>query len=129
MNSLTPYLIFHGTCDEAMHFYADVFDGELVEKMTFGESPIDVPDEHAARIFNSEIRIGDIAIKASDDLPGHDVVAGSNVSLFIELKDRDEQMRVFERLAEGGKVLFPAEPNFGMLEDRYGIRWMLIHAE
>lgn len=129
MRSLTPYLIFHGQCDEAMRFYCEVFGGSMIEQMTFGDSPIPVPDEHANRIFNSEIRIGDIVIKASDDLPGHDVIPGSNVSLFVTLEDSAEQRRVFDLLSDGGKVLFPIEGHFGMLEDKYAIRWMLVQGE
>ena len=128
MKSLSPYLIFHGCCQEAMTFYADVFGGKLVEISTFAESPVPVPEEFGDRIFNSEIRIGEISIKASDDLPGHDVVVGSNVSLFVELQERSEQLRLMESLGDGGKVLFPADDKFGMVEDKYGIRWMLVHS-
>ncbi len=126
--NLTPYLIFPGTCQEAMSFYRDVFDGAITIMDTFGDSPVLVPDESASRIFNSEMKSGDICLKASDDLPGHPVARGGNVCLHVVFADESTKIRVFEAFAEGGKVLFPLDDNFGMLEDKYGIRWMVEHA-
>ena len=127
MNSLVPYLIFSGTCRDAMERYRDILGGEIVIMQTYGESPIPATDGDADRIFNSELRAGNICIKASDDLPSHPVTAGSNVCLFVDFPDEETKSKAFDGLAEGGKVLFPISENFGMLEDRFGIRWMVVH--
>jgi PhnB protein len=39
MAQLTPYLVFDGTCAEAMRFYQRTLGGKL-DLMTHGESPI-----------------------------------------------------------------------------------------
>ncbi len=62
---------------------------------------------------------------ASDDLPNNEVTIGSNFALFVTFSDKTEQERVFNKLSEGGKVLFPIKNNFGMLIDKYRIQWML----
>ena len=127
MSSIIPYLVFPGTCKEAMEFYKEALNGEITLLQTFGESPVDVPPESENRIFNAELKAGGILLKASDDLPGHDVTQGNNISLFTVFSDSTSKKGAFERLAEGGKVLFPLDENFGMLKDKYGMQWMFVH--
>ncbi len=59
MKSLNPYVMFSGNCREALTFYKECLDGEIVSMQTFAESPIPVPDDAKDRIFNSEFRAGD----------------------------------------------------------------------
>ncbi len=127
MTSLTPYIVFPGTCREAMEFYKESLNGEITLMQTFGDSPIDVPKESQNRIFNSELRAGDVHFKASDDLPNHEVIIGSNISLYVVFSDKQTKEEAFNKLSKGGKTLFPIEDNFGMLKDRYGVQWMLVH--
>jgi PhnB protein len=125
MKAIIPYLVFPGTCKEAMQFYASIFDGEITKMQAFDKAPMPVPKEFEHRIFDSELRAGSLILKASDDLPGYEVQLGSHVSLFTALPNSEAQARIFSDLAEGGQILFPLENNFGMLKDKYGIQWML----
>jgi PhnB protein len=125
MMKLNPYLMFSGNCREALTFYKDCLDGDIASIQTFADSPLDVPEEHGNRIFNSEFRAGDLFFMASDDLPNSQVTKGSNFALFVAFSEMEEQERVFGRLAEGGKVLFPLTNGFGMLADKFGIQWMV----
>lgn len=127
MKSLIPYLVFPGTCKEAMTFYSEIFNGEITLMNTFEDSPIPVPLEFKNRIFNSELIFGNIRIKASDDLPEHQVHPGTNISLHLVLENPINKKEIFNQLAQDGKVLFPIEDNFGMLKDKYGIQWMLVN--
>ena len=129
MSHLFPYLVYSGNCKEAMEFYAECLDGEIKFMQTFGESPIDVPEEAKNTIFNSELIAQGIRIKASDDLPGYEVKKGTNISLYISFPDEASKQTAFSRLAEGGKILFPIEDNFGMLTDKFGVQWMVVHGE
>jgi len=124
-HNLTPYLVFPGSCRTALEFYAECLNGEIVMLQTFAEASIDVPAELGERIFNAEFQAGGVHFKASDDMPGKEVAVGSNFALFVTFADQAEKERVFTRLSEGGTVLFPIEDNFGMLVDKFGIRWML----
>ena len=126
MKQVMPYLIFPGTCRDALTFYADCLGGKIASIQTVGESPLDnIPDEHKERIFDSEFRADAIQFKASDDMPGYDVASGSNFAMLVTFSDEAEQQDVFNKLAEGGQVQFPLENNFGMLTDKYQIQWML----
>ena len=125
MMKLNPYLMFSGNCKEALDFYTEQLDGEIVSMQTVADSPLDVPDEHKHRIFNSHFRAGDLFFMASDDLPDQPVVQGGNFALFVTFSEKEEQEKVFSGLSQGGKVLFPLENGFGMLADKFGIQWML----
>ena len=125
MKKLNPYLMFSGNCREALTFYQECLDGDIVSIQTFADSPLDVSEEHGHRIFNSEFRAGELFFMASDDLPDHQVTKGSNFAMFVVFSTREEQEGVFGRLSEGGKVLFPLNNGFGMLADKFGIQWMV----
>ena len=122
---LQPYLIFPGTCREAIHFYAETLGGAIDVIQTYGESHLEVPAEHAERVFNSVLSASGVTIRASDGEPGNDQRIGQNIALFLLCESSDEQERVFAALAEGGQVVFPLEGGFGMVEDRFEIRWMV----
>ena len=125
MKQVKPYLMFPGKCKEALTFYKECLNGEIAILQTYADSPIDVAEESKNRIFNSEFQADGINFMASDDLPNNKVTIGSNFALFVTFSDRAEHKRVFNKLSEGGKVLFPIENNFGMLIDKYRIQWML----
>ena len=127
MASLIPYIVFSGNCKEAMEYYAKIFNGKISSIQTFEESPIDVPSEFNKKIFDSELKAGNIHFKASDDLPNHQVTKGNNISLFVSFSDKDKRSKVFNTLAKEGKILFPLDENFGMLKDKYGIQWMIVN--
>ncbi len=51
-------------------------------------------------------------------------------SLALSVPDETEANRVFAALASGGKVRMPLtktfwSPRFGMVEDRFGLGWMI----
>lgn len=125
MMHLKPYLIFPGTCKEALTFYATCLGGDIVLLQTYADSPLDVNESHGDRIFNAEVQAGDVAFMASDNLPDQELIAGTNFALFVAFGGAEKQKQVFEALGEGGHVMMPLNEGFGMLEDRYKVRWML----
>ena len=51
-------------------------------------------------------------------------------SLSIVVPDEEKAESIFNALANGGKITMPLEktfwaPKFGMLEDRFGVGWMV----
>lgn len=129
MEALVPYLVFPGTCKQAMEYYAGIFGGRITVLQTFKESPINVPEALQNRIFNSEVKAGKICIKASDDLPNHQVTVGSNMSLYLVFNNREEHVMVFNSLKAEGKVLFPINDGFAMVKDKFNVQWMLVYKE
>ena len=128
---LAPYLFFDGTCEEALAFYADVLGGKIAEINRFADSPLgeSMPPEHRDRIMHATfIAPGGMTLMASDGNDAHGEMRRASLSL--AMSDRGEGARVFSALAAGGTVTMPYTKqfwgaSFGVLVDRYGIRWMV----
>jgi len=117
--------MFPGTCREALDFYAGAFGGEIEHLQTVGESPLPASPEDADRIFNAVFAAGQLRFRASDGAPGNDPRVGHNFAMFVSCRGADQQREVFTALADGGRILFPLNEGFAMIEDRFEIRWMI----
>ena len=127
-----PYFSFPGTARQAMEFYHSIFGGELTAH-TFGEFGAVVDDDPARDgIMHTAITGGLIDLAASDYderfCDGNPLVNGNHVQISLWGDDHDEGRRLFERLAEGGAVEMPFEPQvwgdtYGGCIDRYGQSW------
>lgn len=128
---LNPYLLFNGQCEEAFKYYERVLGGKITAILLHEGSPgaSHVPPEWGKKVMHAHMTVGDQVLMGSDAPPGYyQPPAGFSVS--IQLKDAKEGERIFNALAEGGKVKMPfAETfwaaRFGMLTDRFGIPWMI----
>lgn len=127
-----PYLFFGGSCEEAIEFYRTALGAEVVMLTRFKESPEPqpgLPDCFGDKVMHASIRIGETMLMASDGrCEGKPDFEG--FSLSITVPDEAEADRVFKALSEGGLVTMPLEktfwaPKFGMLQDRFGVGWMV----
>jgi PhnB protein len=128
---INPYLVFDGTCETAFRFYHQVLGGELGDMLTFAGSPIaaEVPPELGDKIMHTQLTFGDWGIMGSDCMPSqYETPQGFSVSL--QIADPAEAERVFNALAEGGKIQMPLAETFwakrfGMAIDKFGTPWMI----
>lgn len=128
---MQPYLFFNGRCEEALDFYRRALGAEIVMLSRFGESPEPgmAGPGNENKIMHASFRIGQTLVMASDGrCEGGMKFEG--FSLAISPRDEAEAERVFMALADGGKVETPLtktfwSPKFGMLEDRFGVGWMV----
>lgn len=130
--SVQPYLFFGGRCEEALEFYRTTIGAEVQMLMRFSESPEPHPGLAARnenKIMHACFRVGSSSIMASDGrCQGNPNFDGFTLS--ITVPDEAEAERVFNALAEGGKVEMPLSttfwaPKFGILEDQFGLGWMV----
>lgn len=126
---LYAYLGFKGNCEEALNFYKEALDGEILRLGRYGESQMETADELKDKIMHARLQFGDTLIMFSDMMGENEADAGSMISLSIECDTLDQLEKVFPKMAEGGKVTMPLQDQFwgarfGMLTDKYGIHWM-----
>lgn len=129
MIGVQPYLNFNGNCEEAINFYKDALDGEILFMQRYGESPMQGMSGDD-KVMHCTLKIGDTHIMASDNPENMPASAGSNISLAIGLNDKDKARKYFDNLAQGGNVTMPLDKTFwaeafGMLTDKFGINWMV----
>lgn len=134
--AIDVYLTFNGNCREAAEFYAEVFETEKPEIMTFGESPQNpdyvLPEEAKDLVLHTRLNINGSNVMFSDTFPGSPFVAGNNISLAFVSKDEDKVKSAFNALKEGGKVSMDLQETFwskcyGSLRDKFGIEWQFSH--
>ena len=127
-----PYLFFGGRCEEALEFYRTALGAEVQMLMHYKESPEpnpSMPDCFEEKVMHASFRIGETRLMASDGMcDGKANFEG--FSLSITVPDESEADRVFAALSEDGLVTMPLTktfwaPKFGMLQDRFGVGWMV----
>ena len=105
---LCPYVNFHGRANEALEFYRSVFGGTI----------------HHGPSNQMRLDAEHVSIIATDGHPKYGPTAGDNMAIAAGGSDHEEMTRIFNGLAEGGRVKGPMNP-IGYLEDRYGINWIV----
>lgn len=125
------YLTFNGECEEAFSFYKQVFNAESLEINRYEGTPnINVPDEWKQKILHARLTLRNgIQLMGADTMYDKPVSFGENVSITLNFIIREDEIRVFDALSEGGTITMPLQETFwksyfGMLTDKYGIQWM-----
>lgn len=127
--TLEPYLNFPGTCEEALNFYQQCFQGEIVSLSYFDSAQMPVPDAYKKKVLHAVFKFGNATLMASDSLPDYPFTSGTNVSLSVNFDELAGMDAIFQHLAAGGRITMPLQDTFwgarfGMLTDQYGINWM-----
>ena len=129
---MNPYLTFEGNCAEAFEHYAKIFGGEIVFMETFRankEMTSKMPENKLDMVMHAQLKLGNSTLMASDN-PWDEPESIQGIQVQTSFDDFDEAKRVFESLAEGGKIKMPFEKTFwalgfGMLVDKFGVPWMV----
>ncbi|MDP4268261.1 MAG: glyoxalase/bleomycin resistance/extradiol dioxygenase family protein [Bacteroidota bacterium] len=126
---LKPYLTFNGNCEEALNFYRDCLNGEIVDKQYYENSLMQVPENYKRKILHAKINFGNNTLYMSDIMPDNKLITGNNISLSIEMTNLNYMETVFNKLSANGKVTMPIQNTFwgskyGILRDKFGINWM-----
>lgn len=137
MGRVSSYLNFAGQTEEAMSYYAQVFNAEAPRFMRFGDMPPmdgspELPAEAKDKVMNTEITILEgYVIRASDALDtfGQNLNVGNNTYICLDPETREEADRLYAALSEGGEASMPLEEQFwggyfGECVDKFGVQWM-----
>jgi PhnB protein len=132
------YLFFNGRCEEAIEFYRKALGAEVKMMMRFKENPEPmtegcgpdggtIPGEN---IMHASLKIGETEVMASDGT-GQGNPEFKGFSLSLTAASDAEAQRLFKALSDGGKVEMPMmktfyASSFGMVQDRFGVSWMVI---
>ncbi len=126
-------LKFDGNCQQALDFYTQVLGGKVTFTQHFsdgaqhgGEMSHIKEDKNC--ILDAYFVADKLDFMASDTIPGTPLVEGSNNALAISIDTLAEGKRIFDALANNGKVLMPFQKTFwalgfGGIIDQFGIMW------
>jgi len=129
-SKLNPYLNFNGNAREAMELYKSVFGGTMTMS-TYKEGGMTQNPAEENKIMHAMLETTNgITLMGADSPEGWEFVVGTNVSISLSGDDTAELSGYFEKLSQGGNIQEPLKQapwgdTFGMLTDKFGIRWMV----
>lgn len=130
--NIFPYLYFGSKCDEAIAFYRESLGATCPVLMRFKDAPPDMKCDPsmAERVMHAELRIGSSIVMVSDGRG--DECKFDGFGLTLNVGSAAEAVEKFNALAAGGAIAHPLQKtffaeNFGMVKDRYGISWLVVH--
>jgi PhnB protein len=130
---LTTYLNYGGNCEAAFRFYAEHLGGKIKEIVTFAgqKLPEGAPANWDKAIMYVRMTLGETELMGND-VPPATYKPMCSVYLALAVTSIDEAERIYGLLVEGGEIFMPMQETFfahrfGMLRDRFGTSWMIIH--
>jgi PhnB protein len=131
--AVNTFLFLDGRCEEAIEFYRKTIGAEPLMLMRFKDAPPEAKAQQGGapinenKVMHARLRIGDSTIMMSDG-PCSGKFDGFLLSLTVSSPADAESL--FAALSEGGRVEMPMaktffSPAFGMLIDRFGVKWMV----
>jgi len=128
---ITPSIHFQGNCDEAIKFYKKTLGAEVKEISYAKDAPAGsgmdkLPPNY---VMYSDIIMYGAKFMLSDG--GEAPLPYGNFSFMVTLDTEDEVKKVFEALANGGKITQPLSKQFfsslyGEAVDRFGVAWQVM---
>lgn len=131
---LAPYLTMYGNAKEAIAFYQQALEAEIIYMQTYGDMPenpeFPLPPEMKDRVSYAAIRVGDSEIMFSDAFPGQPPQHGSLLSICLTTEDAEKSKRIYEALQQDGVVEMPLQstffsPAYGMVTDKFGVMFQI----
>lgn len=120
-----PFVMFygdnHGRAEEAMNFFASIFENSKIETaMPWGPNQHDPEGTLMQGIFT----LGGYEFRAMDNAYKHEFPLTGAISFFVNCESQQEIDHYWDNLTgSGGR-----ESMCGWLEDRYGISWQIVPA-
>ncbi len=120
---IAPSLLFvgeqHGKCEEALRFYATLFDDSRVGRIE--RYTADDPDPATGAIKYAELVLAGQPFRAMESSLAHDFAFNEAVSFLVSCEDQAEVDGLWSALTDGGE-----EGECGWLKDRYGVSWQIV---
>lgn len=129
------YLHYNGQCEAAFKFYQSVFGGNFQTAQRYrdmaGSDKMNEADKD--RMMHISLKLTPATTLMGSDLPSADDESfqlGTNYHICLQSESEKEANKLFLALAKDGKVEMPMNKTFwgayfGMLQDQFGIRWMI----
>lgn len=135
MASVSTYLNFERSTEEAFTFYKSVFGTEFIGGiMRHGDVPgAEIPDEDKQLVMNVALPILGGHVLMATDTPksmGMELKQGNNMQICLQPDTRSEADALFTALSAGGEPGTPMQEMFwgdyyGDLVDKFGVHWLI----
>jgi predicted 3-demethylubiquinone-9 3-methyltransferase (glyoxalase superfamily) len=121
MQKITPFLWYDNNAEEAMNFYASVFDNSKIQSlMRAGGS--DAP------AMGGTVQLAGQQFNTLNGGPMYKFTPAT--SFFVQCETEEEIDEIWKKFSDGGMVLmglekYPFSEKFGWIQDKFGLSWQL----
>lgn len=126
---IQAYLAFDGNCQQALNYYAEIFDAEVKNRQTYEDKKMDVPASYRQKLQHAELIGNNIRIMAYDAAPDTPITHGTQIHMAVDVNDQKKAEQLFSELSGGGQVHHEFRERewgyYGRCTDQYGINWMV----
>lgn len=124
---IIPNLSFNGNCLEALEYYKKIFDGEILQIVTYDEVNYKCSDDEKKKIFSAIMLLGKNTVYFNDKL---NEKIGNNITMIIEFFNEEDLNNISGKLSEEGTISVEmGETTWGSqyveIVDKFGIVWGL----
>lgn len=127
--NVQAYFAFNGNCQEALNFYSDIFNGQIINKQTYKNSKEDVPLSYREKLQHAELKGKGIHVMAYDASPDTPINHGNQIHMSVNLNYKEEAEHIFETLSKSGRIHNDFKEcewgYYGRCTDEFGINWMV----
>jgi predicted 3-demethylubiquinone-9 3-methyltransferase (glyoxalase superfamily) len=130
MQKISPFLWFDRNCEEALHFYTNLFPNSKIESIQ--KYPDEALEEHMkgmeGKILTAVFTLNGYRFMALDGGPVFKPTPG--ISFFVHCKTEEEVQTYWDALSKDGKELMPLDKydfseKYGWCQDKYGFSWQI----
>lgn len=137
MASTGTYLNFEGNAEEAITFYADIFNTNIMSLTRYGDfgGGEGIPEDAKNLLMNAQMLIlGGHLLQVSDHVESFGMGKlnqGNNVAIVLMTDSQTETNDLYDRLLDGGDQRTPPQDmGFGYYaegSDKFGTIWMFFN--
>ena len=129
MQKITPFLWFNEEAEDAAKFYISVFDNSGIVHITrYNQLSADVSGQKPGTAMTVSFNLEGQNFTALNGGPYFKL--NEALSFFVYCESDSKIEKIFKKLSEGGKVIFPLDkydwsPRYAWVIDKFGLSWQL----
>ncbi|MGT2949874.1 VOC family protein [Streptococcus cuniculi] len=131
IKALEIYLVTDGNGKEAVEFYKEALNAEVISSLTWGEQIPDCPAERAHLLMNAQLKVGEQRLMISDENPDFDYKHGYNMTAAIIVDSVMSAQEIYSKLSQDARKIHLElqetfwSPAYANLEDKFGMMWQI----
>ena len=129
MQKITPFLWFDNNAEEAVTFYASLFDNSSILNITrYNEQSAAASGQKPGSAMSVSFKLEGQNFTALNGGPQFKI--NPSISFFVYCESEDKINDLYNKLSEGGFVLMPLDkydwsPKYAWVQDKFGLSWQL----
>ena len=129
MQKITPFLWFDNNAEEAVNFYASLFDNSSILNITrYNEQSAAASGQKPGSAMTISFKLEGQNFTALNGGPQFKI--NPSISFFVYCESEDKINDLYKKLSEGGFVMMPLDkydwsPRYAWVQDKFGLSWQL----